>query len=261
MELIIDSASYSSNEYESKLMDVSYHFSSGITFVNGVNIKVIKELLFQKRKLDKGRIYLSERGFVYDVAYLSDVDASYFHEKNINDEMQYFVKYYNLKYKNISKRVVDSLKMVNISSEYLNIPFDNMSSIMLKKMELALALFLNSKIFIFDNFEKEMSFSEVEYFKKLINKLSNSYNKTMIVCSNDINTFLNIISDIVIFKNGKLVYNGNKNSFYDSLLYKYIDQPDIVHYINYLKKKGHIFDSYIDMKELLKAIYRDVENK
>ena len=31
--------------------------------------------------------------------------------------------------------------------------------------------------------------------------------------------------------------------------------------IKYLDKKGHKFDHYIDIKELLKAIYRDVENK
>lgn len=261
MEIILDNVNYSSKKLNCKLRDVSYRFSSGITFVNGLDGNIFKRLLFQEEKMNDGFVYLSERGYKYDIAYLSDIDISYFKKDNIYEEMKYYNDYYNLKYVDTLKRAKDSLKMANIKSEYLGVPFDEMSNIMLRKMQLALALFLNVKIIILDYFEKGMAYYELDYLKKLLNKINNMYHKTVIIFSNDISSFLDIINDVVIFKNGKIVYNGDKNSFYDSMLYNYIDQPDIIHYINYLNDKGHKIDNYTDMKELLKAIYRDVENK
>ena len=49
--------------------------------------------------------------------------------------------------------------------------------------------------------------------------------------------------------------------FIPILPYKYIDMPDVIRFNKYLKENNHVFDNYIEMKELLKAIFRDVENK
>ena len=119
--------------------------------------------------------------------------------------------------------------------------------------------FLNPKVIILDFFEKNLSNNIVEYIKKLVYKLNKMYDKNIIICSNNIDIYLNIIKDIVIFDKGNIVYQGN--DLYNSKIYKYIDEPNIVSFIKYLDRKGHKFDRYIDIKELLKAIYRDVENK
>ena len=153
------------------------------------------------------------------------------------------------------------MKMANLDPKYLNEDYSILSTTILKKMSLAIALFINPKILIFDNYDKQMSNKDIEYFKKLVYKLNKMYNKNIIVSSNNIDNYLNIITNIVILDNGKIVFNGTNKDLYDNKLYKYIDEPNIISFIKYLDKKGHKFDNYIDIKELLKAIYRDVENK
>ena len=76
-----------------------------------------------------------------------------------------------------------------------------------------------------------------------------------------INLYLNIINNVIIFKDGKIVFTGDNKNLYDDTLYKYIDEPEIIKFIKNANSKGHKLDNYVDIKELIKAIYRDVENK
>ncbi|MBR1417174.1 MAG: hypothetical protein IJ572_05085 [Bacilli bacterium] len=259
MEIILDNVSYSSNKLEESLNSINYTFKNSITFVSGLRASIIKELLFQEKKSNKGYVYLSSRASIYDVAYLNNNPT--FNNNSLYEEMSYLNKLYKLNYSDFDKRVNDALKMANLSLDYLSKTFDKMSINELKKSKLAVALFLNPKIIILDYFEKNMSNKEIEYLKKLVNKLNKMYNKNIIIFSNDIEVFINIIKDIIIFNSGNIVFNGTSKDLYNKELYKYIDEPNIISIINYLNSKKHKFDKYIDIKELLKAIYRDVENK
>lgn len=253
MEIILDKIK------SNILNNVSYTFKNSITFVNGISLKDIKELLFLEKRPINGRVYLSERGLKKDIAYLSN--EVNFIKNNLEEEMYYYFKLYKLNYRNIDKKINDSLKMLNLSNIYLKKEFNIMSSNELKLCDFALKMFLNPKIIILDYYDKTLPNNIIEYIKKLVLKLNKMYDKNIIISSNNIELYLNIIKDIVIFNNGDIVFTGDKTSFYDSTLYNYIDEPKIVNFIKYINKKGHKFDSYIDIKELLKAIYRDVENK
>jgi len=259
MELIFNEVNYKSNSQECLLNNITYTFKNGVTFVNGLSGLLIKKLLFQELKLKSGYVCLDSDGKVYDVSYLSNNVS--FEKNNLKEEILYLTKLYNLKYKDVDKRLKDSLLMANLNYKYLEMNFADMSLNELKKCFLVVSLYLNTKIFIFDYFEKQMSSKDIEYLKKLVYKLSSMYNKNIIICSNNIDLFLNIIKNIVIFKDGNLVFNKSIKEVYDDELYKYIDEPKIINFIKYLDSKNHKFDHYIDIKELLKAIYRDVENK
>ena len=259
MELILNEVSYKSKKQECLLNNISYTFKDGITFVNGLSGLLIKELLFQEVKASCGYVCLDSDGKIYDIAYLSNETS--FTKESLKDEILYLTKLYNLKYKDIDKRLKDSLTMANLDYRYIDMKFCDMSLNELKKCSLVVSLYLNAKIFILDYFEKQMSSKDIEYLKKLVYKLSSMYNKNVIICSNKIDLFLNIIKNIVIFKEGSIVFNKSIKEVYNNDLYKYIDEPNIISFIKYLDTKKHKFDQYIDIKELLKAIYRDVENK
>ena len=259
MEIILDNVSYDVKVMDEKLLNVSYTFSSGITFCSGLSGKVIKELLFQEKKISAGYVMVSGKAKVYDVCYVGDEVS--FSKETIYQELVYLNDYYKLGYKDIEKRIINALKICDVSLDWMNVKFDNMSEEMLKLMQLVKGMFLKSKIFLLDYFDKGMDDKDVNYVKKLLYKLNKMYNKSVIIFSNDLERYMSIVNDVVVFLDGKVVYKGDKSSFYDDKLYKYIDMPYIIHYVKYLEINGHKFDKYIDIKELLKAIFRDVENK
>ena len=256
MEVILDNVYFESKVKEENINNISYTFKNSITFVNGVSLNLIKDLLFLEKEY-LGNIYLSSRANKKDIAYLSNCPS--FKKDTLYEELVYLNKIYKLDYKNIDKKISDSIKMANLDKVYLFKDLDDMTNNELKLCSLVKALFLNPKVIILDYFEKNLSNNIIEYIKKLVYKLNKMYDKNIIICSNNIDVYLNIIKDVVIFNNGNIVYQGN--DLYNSKMYKYIDAPNIVSFIKYLDKKGHKFDRYIDIKELLKAIYRDVENK
>ena len=259
MEIILDNLNYESKKEEENLNNITYTFNNSITFVNGLSSKLLVDLLFLEKESKSGIIALDKTGKKYDITYINN--ESDFNKNNIYEEIQYLNKLYKLNIKDIDVKIRDALKMVNLDITYLGEEFKTMSTAELKLIKLAIALILNSKIIILDYFEKNLSYNNINYIKKLLTKLNKMYNKNIIIFSNDINTYLNIIQNIVIFKCGNIVFNGNKDDLYKNDLYKYIDEPEIISFIKYLETKGHKFDNYIDIKELLKAIYRDVENK
>ena len=259
MEIILDNASYKSKKINENLNNISYTFKQGINFIYGVDALLIKDLLFQNKETKEGYVALDKKGKKYDISYIS-VDNK-FNKKNLYEEIIYLNNKYKLNYKNIDKRIKDALKMINLDVTYMYEEFDLMSDNEIKLSSLAIALILNSKIIILDYFEKTMSYSQINYTKKLLTKLNKMYNKNIIIFSNDLDCYLNIINNIVIFNKGSIVFEGTNKDIYKDDLYKYIDEPSIISFIKYLRSNNHEFDNYIDLKELLKAIYRDVENK
>ena len=259
MEIILDNVSYKSKKEEENLNNINYIFKNSITFVNGLNAKLLKDLLFQEKNTKSGFVALDKKGKKYDIFYSSN-DYK-FNKNNLYEEIEYFNKYYKLNIKNIDKRIKDALRMVNLDVTYISENFKDMSLNERKLVQLAIALILNSKVIILDYFDKNLNYSEINYIKKLLSKLNKMYNKNIIIFSDNIDNYINIIKNIVIFRNGNMVFEGTNKDIYNNNLYKYIDEPNIISFIKYLNKNGHEFDEYIDIKELLKAIYRDVENK
>ena len=256
MEIILDNVYYESKTREENINNISYTFKNSITFVSGISLKLIKDLLFLEKEY-LGNVYLSSRASKKDIAYLGNNPV--FYKNNLYEELTYLNKVCKIDYKELDNKIHNSAKMANLPITFVYKDFEDMTKNELKLASLVEALFLNPKIIIFDYFEKNLSNNIVEYIKKLVYKLNKMYDKNIIICSNNIDIYLNIIKDIVIFDHGNLVYQGN--DVYNSKIYKYIDEPTIVSFIKYLDRKGHKFDHYIDIKELLKAIYRDVENK
>lgn len=261
MELILKDVSLKTEKINKNLINANYTFKEGITFCNGLSGKILKELLFQERKIDNGIVMVSEYATKKDigvVGWSTDID---FNKNNLTDEIIYLINEYSLNYKDAAKRIRDALLMVGLNTNYLDVYFSDLSSTELKKLSLALMLFVNPKIMILDYYDKNLCDSDIVYLRKLIHKLSTMYNKTIIICSDNISPYLSVIDNIVIFNEGIIKFTGNKNDLYDDNLYKFIDEPDIISFIKYANSKGHKLENYVDIKELIKAIYRDVENK
>ena len=116
----------------------------------------------------------------------------------------------------------------------------------------------NKDYIILDYFEKELNHTEREYFKRLWKKLSNEYNKTIVIFTNDIRVIWDIVEEWIIVDKYQVI-NTIPKSNYD-LFIDNLNKPEIFKLIDLIKTKGIPIENYQDPKELLKAIYRIKEN-
>lgn len=258
MELIFENVSYNGNNYLDYLNNVSYTFKEGVNFLFGIDAALIKKLLFQEEMPSSGYVLVNKRASKKDVCLISYKEN--FFKNSIYEEAIYLNEYYQLKYDDVYDRINKALLMVGLN-KYSDCYFSDLTSAEIKKIKFAFALYLNAKIIILDNIEKGFTSKDVEYLNKLIRKISKMYNKNIIICSNSLDSYLDIIDRIIIINDGKIVIDTNKEDIYNDNIYKYINMPNIIHLIKFFEKEGHFFDKYTETKELLKAIYRDVENK
>lgn len=158
----------------------------------------------------------------------------------------------------MEKRIKEVCKMSLLSTEILTRHPNTLSTTEKKKVALAKILLQNPDILVLEDFPYGLSYQDQEYYKKLFRKLCGNYHKSVVISTNQTDFFFNSIDELFVFSNKKIVYQGDRNIFYEEGLYQYIDCPEIISCIFYLRSKGHRIPNYYEVKELLKAIYRDV---
>ena len=155
----------------------------------------------------------------------------------------------------------DALKLVELNDSYLRRSFVTLSTTEIKRIQLALILFYNPLVYVFDYHEKGFNYKDIEYLKKVLKKLKSNYNKNIIIVSDNISYFLDTLDEYIIFNKGKVVVTGDKKDLYNEDLYKYIKCPKIISFIKMVKDKDINLSNYLDINELIKGIYRSVEGK
>ena len=150
---------------------------------------------------------------------------------------------------------------VGLDESIKNHPLNNLSTTEQKKLTFAKCIITNPKIIILDFYEKGLTYLELNRIKKMLLKFKLKYNKNIIICSDNLEKYLNIIDNFIIFKEGTKVLEGTSKDLYNTELYKYIEMPSIISFIKKVQGSGHNISNYLDLKELIKAIYRDVEMK
>jgi len=191
-------------------------------------------------------------GFVY-------TSSDEFIGKTVKEEIKQTMKNFGYKASNVTKHVVDSLKIVGISEDYLDRDPNTLSYTEKKKLKLASAMSYNPSVLVLEDFDKGLLFKEREYFRKLFLKLKNKFNKTIILITKDLTAMFDLVDKMHVINKGKLVISGGKEIFYDDKLYKYVEMPKIVEFTKYAQECGHNILEYTDIKELIKELYRNVQ--
>ena len=95
-----------------------------------------------------------------------------------------------------------------------------------------------------------------------IKSLKNDYKKTVIVISSDIDLLIKFVDDLIVIDNGKLICSGKKMDVISNVeLFKNnnIELPSIIDFSEIVKeKKNKKIGYYDDIKDLMKAVYRNV---
>ncbi len=150
--------------------------------------------------------------------------------------------------------LVNALKMVELSKIDINTKLTDLSTSELLKVDLATKL--HEDIIIIGSIYNSLIFKEREVMKKLLLKLHNDYNKKIVVIDNHVEVFFNLAKKILVLDDKEVIYETS--DFYDSNLYKWVNTPRIIEFINYINKDKKILNNNTDIYELIKDIYRGV---
>ena len=275
MEIVFNKLSYVENKMSSSpknyLDNVSLEIKQGsiIGFI-GENISIIGKLLMVIKRPSKGELKL-DNIVVKRTSHINNInllrkkmafmidDNFNFITDNVKSEIETVMKNYNYHTKDVNKHIVDSLKIVGLSEDYLDRDPNELSYTEKKKVNLACMLSYNPEVIILENFEKGLIARERTYFKNLFLKLKNTFNKTIILLTKDITFMFGIVDNLNVINNAKIVISGDADTFYENKLYKYIEMPKIVEFTKYVQEQGHNILEYVDIKELIKEIYRNVK--
>lgn len=275
MEIVFNKLCYIENPKSSSekkyLEDVNLVIKQGIIvgFLND-DLNIIGKLIMAIKRPTKGELRIDDMvikrtshvtnvnelrkkvGFVY-------TSSDEFIGKTVKEEIKQTMKNFGYKASNVTKHVVDSLKIVGISEDYLDRDPNTLSYTEKKKLKLASAMSYNPSVLVLEDFDKGLLFKEREYFRKLFLKLKNKFNKTIILITKDLTAMFDLVDKMHVINKGKLVISGGKEIFYDNKLYKYVEMPKIVEFTKYAQECGHNILEYTDIKELIKELYRNVQ--
>ena len=158
-----------------------------------------------------------------------------------------------------SEKDASSLKMVMLNESFLTKKSNELSISELNKVSLAKALIENKDYLVLNYFEKELNHQEKENFKRLWKKLSKDYEKTIIIFTNDITSIWDIACELIIVDKYNVINTVSKEDYFKIM--DNINKPEIVRFTELMRELGLVVEDYIDVKELLKSIYRIKESK
>lgn len=237
----------------------------------GSDLSIIADLIMVLKRPRKGELKLDDLvikrtshinnvdllrkkiGYVY----VSDID--YRQKDKVRDLLKKTMKNYGYKVDNVSKHMIDSLKIVGLDDNYLSREVKTLSYTELKKVKLASVICYNPEVIILDSFDSGMIFRDKEYFKKLFLKLKNKFKKTIVLINCNLDFLFDVVDKVYVINKGKLVLDSDKDIFYEDKLYKYVEMPNIVSFTKYAQDEGHLISEYTDIKELIKELYRNVK--
>lgn len=275
MEIVFNKLCYVENPKSSSekkyLEDINLVIKEGsiVGFLND-DLSIIGKLIMAIKRPTKGELRIDDMvikrtshvnnvnelrkkiGFVY-------TSNNEFIGKTVKEEIKQTMKNFGYKASNVTKHIVDSLKIVGIGEEYLDRDPNTLSFTEKKKVMLASAMSYNPSVLVLEDFDKGLLFKEREYFRKLFLKLKNKFNKTIILITKDLTAMFDLVDKMHVIHKGKLVISGGKEIFYDNKLYKYVEMPKIVEFTKYAQECGHSILEYTDIKELIKELYRNVK--
>ena len=196
------------------------------------------------------------------IGYVFQNPEEQFFTSSVKKEIEFSLKNYQYKLDKIEEQVLNSLKMVGLDESFLDRNPFCLSGGEKEKLALAIALSLNPSILILDEPTIYLDDKSIEMLRKLLLKIKEKYNKTIIIISNDIN-FVNSVSDnIILLKKGKINLKISKDELLDNIdkiKKSSMEIPKILEFINMAYKyKNKKFTYTDDLDSLVGEIKENV---
>jgi len=239
-----------------------------ITVLSGdVTKEIIADLIIGFKRVTGGEINLlgekinnkttSFANIQSKIGYVFLNPQDFLTNKNIKQEILFGLKYYH--FKDLDNRLLYYTNLVGLNEVDLNKKSLEVSLSDQKKIMLGAVLAIEPEILILNYIDHGLNIKDQKLIKGILRDLKKD--KTIIIVSNNTNFFLDIVDRIIVFHHHKTILDGNKDMFYEKKMAKYLDVPNIIKFIKIANSKNPKLMITTDIKELMKDIYRKVNEK
>lgn len=202
-----------------------------------------------KRNLNKLR---------FNVGYVYKRPSDMFVCSTVKKELEFGLKYFKYKIKTKNTRILNSLKMVGLDEEYLNMDPFRLNLNEQKKVALASVLTFNPKVLIIDEPTIGLNDKEKKELIRLLKTLKNKYKKIIILMTKDTDFIYSFVDYIYVLKDGIIIKEGKKKILMDDKLLEKHDfkVPNLVTFTKKVRDSKHKINDYDDLSDLIKGVYR-----
>lgn len=229
---------------------------SGIVIPTTGELKLYDFTISAKKNIKNINNYRKHIGYS-----LQNSGESFF-SKTVRDEIELVLKNYKYSREQIDYKIKEISEMMNFDKSFLLKNPLNLSSGESRLVMIASSIAHNPDLIILDEVTAGLDCSNKKLVINLIKRLKEEYGKTVIVISNDIDLMIKFVDNVVVIDDGKIVSSGKKMDVFTNteIFDKYnIELPSIIKFSKLVsEKKNKKIGYYDDIKDLMKAVYRNV---
>lgn len=195
----------------------------------------------------------------FNVGYVYSRPSEMFFHKTVRKEIEFSLKNFKYSKNKINSRIINSLKMVGLNEDYLDLDPFRLSLNEQKKLALACTLVYNPKVIIIDEATTGLNNKEKKDLIRLLKILKNKYKKIVILMSKDTDFLYTFVDYVYILDKGNIVKAGKKDILTNvKLLEKYqLKIPEIVKFVYEAKKRNIKINYHNNINDLIKEVYRN----
>ena len=279
MEVVFKNVSFSYNKntpFETKaLKDIDLFLESnlihGIIGPIGSGKSTLLELMNGVTKPNSGEITVGNydlhknnfkfNDFRYDVGLVYQFPEKQFFCNTVGEEISFSNKIFESRNKKIKNKVISVLKMVGLDESYIKRSPFSLNAGEKRRVAIASVLISNPKLLILDEPTIGLDSKSKKRLVNLLKNLKEKHNKTIIIVTHDVDMLYEIVDNVVVLNNGKVVLTGNKiNVFANVSLLKDNNTPipSIIMMEKLIHEKTNIDLGYCpDTNSLIRKIVKE----
>lgn len=239
--------------------------SGKTTFIELINALIIPtkgNIKVGSFNIEKNKKIKKINDLRFDVGLVFQYPEEQFFQPTVKKEIAFGMKYFKYKLDNIDKRINDALKMVGLDETFLDRnPFE-LSSGEMRKVAIASILAFNPKVIIFDEPTVSLDNRSKKELLRLLIRLKDKYNKTIIIVSHDMDMLYQITDNYIVLNDGFLLIDGDRETVFKDLKLLRINKiviPRVVEFIEKAKvKRGIKLSNEDNIRDLIKTVFRNV---
>ncbi|MDO4814371.1 MAG: ATP-binding cassette domain-containing protein [Gemella sp.] len=207
----------------------------------------------ERKKLDEDLFAIREK-----IAVLFQFSEQQLFETSVLKDIIYGPINYGLSYEEAEKRARKLVSLVGLDETYLDrSPFE-LSGGEMRKVALCGVLALNPQVLVLDEATIGLDFKSKQEFMSIIKKIHTEENITIVFVTHNMEYVLEYADNIVIMKNGELVFNSSDKEEFLSVIsdgeYS-LRKPDFIIFQERLKEKGIVLSRvHYSAESLLKEL-------
>ncbi len=192
------------------------------------------------------------------VGYLFQFPEEQIFNSSVYKEIEFGLKCF--KCDDIDIKIRESLELVGLDDSFLERNPYKISNGERRKVALASVLCYKPDVLILDEPTVGLDNKSKNELIRLLKKLKNEFNKTIIIVSHDINFLHKFVDYVYLLHNGEIVLEGDKYFVFsnEEVMNQYgLEVPDVIHFSNLVMERKGVKIGYRDeINDLIKDVYR-----